>query len=435
MWYSWVNPPTQRSVEMNGVSHMRYLQEPTDEPLEPHTETAMRHTAVLTKFPQPFVASVTGLAFLYHPLIEHRQRMDFLGDAKKLAKPPTCDQISRLRSTSVGCVYHIGERLDGSWNTNDPKRSVAKSLTEHGFLIGTQAFAKLDVGTLRLETVHRLGVVNARKRSFKPVATHLGADDARKLATLADTLLAYIMNELLNHRGHVLEVHERQLRLDVPVLHEVSLGAALFGAKTGTDVVNLLEGVDSLFEIEPDTLRQVYILSMYFDRHSRTIVIQWRWRQNRRVDLNEPIFMEPLMHDPCEDVPELQDGGKFLISEIEMSLIQKLLLQPWILDVYVSPRIRRDTDSAHADDFDIVNVDFPRRICSSSIRKDTSDLNRRFLAHSPCEFENNFLASLDHTLPRTGGVRNVQEDNMVVSTASFHPTVEHDRCPFLEFME
>ena len=59
-----------------------------------------------------------------------------------------------------------------------------------------------------------------------------------------DALLAYIVDEVLHRCDHILEIHERQLGFDMPILHEMPLGAALFGTEAGADVVDLLEGMD-----------------------------------------------------------------------------------------------------------------------------------------------------------------------------------------------
>ena len=57
-------------------------------------------------------------------------------------------------------------------------------------------------------------------------------------------MLNDVFHERLDEHHDVVEIRPGDFRFDVPVLHEMPLGAALFGTEAGADVVDLLEGMD-----------------------------------------------------------------------------------------------------------------------------------------------------------------------------------------------
>ena len=118
----------------------------------------------------------------------------------------------------------------------------------------------------------------------------------------------------------------------------------------------------------------------------------------------------------------------FFVAEVEVSFIQKLLLEFWIQDVDVRARVRRHIDCADADDFYFPNTDFLWWIRSPSLCEDSDNLHCRFLTDPLCQFEQFFVGLVDHTLNRPCGIADIQEDDMVVSAAGFHPAIEFNLC-------
>lgn len=142
---------------------MRDVEQPTDQSLESHAKGDVRHTTCSMNVTDELIARFPELTLLPKSFIEHRWVMDLLGYAEQFTTTIARNEIGHHCHTSVVGVDHIGKRLDGAWNADDPKRTI-EELGKLFLIRRAECLAEFGVDTLALQIDDCLLVGDTRKR-------------------------------------------------------------------------------------------------------------------------------------------------------------------------------------------------------------------------------------------------------------------------------
>ncbi len=175
-----------------------------------------------------------------------------------------------------------------------------------------------------MQQLDRFGIRDARKGRLHPLERRDVALEHLELAAAGDEHARDERCDQLLGEIHVAgEVHECDLRLEHPELHQVPPGLRLLGAERRPEAIHLAEREGAGLEVELAALREIRVLVEVRRLEQRRGALARRRRQDRRIEQHEAALIEELAAGAHHLAADAQDGVLAGGAQPEMAMIEQ----------------------------------------------------------------------------------------------------------------
>jgi hypothetical protein len=290
--------------------------------LEPEPEAGARARPVPTQVEVPLVGRPRQLLLLEFPL-EVGEVPGALPAADDLPVPVGRDQVATERQIGPDRVGAEIERLDLQRETVDQDRAVVPR-RDRVLLRRAEVLAPRDLGGRALQRRHGVVVGDAREGGLDGLELRdvaLERDELR--AAALDDARDRVRDDLLHHAHDLVEVAERDLRLEHPELGQVAPRLALLGAERRAEAVDLAERLGRRLHVELAGLREERRLAEVVDLEQVRRPLRGGGREDRRVDRGEAVPVEPLAERALDLGPDAEHRRRLAAAQVEVALLHQ----------------------------------------------------------------------------------------------------------------
>ena len=117
--------PTTRPAEAGWHHEREDVEQPTSQPFESMPERNVSRSQLRVRHEQ-LIARFPAACLFVQTFVEHGWVVDFLGNSEQLPIAIAGNEIGHHRHASVVGVDHVEEKFDGTWNADDPKRTLVE---------------------------------------------------------------------------------------------------------------------------------------------------------------------------------------------------------------------------------------------------------------------------------------------------------------------
>lgn len=179
---------------------------------------------------------------------------------------------------------------------------------EHGFVVGAEVVAVLDVGAHGLELLDGVGVVHADEAALGDFLEgfDLALQEFEVGAAFAEDAFDHVDDEVFLELEVLLPVHVGGFGFEHPELGEVAAGLGLFGAEGGAEAVGAAEGGGGGFEVELAGLGEVGFVVEVLHFEEVAGALDGVGGEDGRIGQHE----SPVLHELAEAVGDLVADAK-----------------------------------------------------------------------------------------------------------------------------